>query len=203
MLAIAQLGFSAELPTPPRKPKNLEVRGREYLLSDEVEAMMQAAAKVGRHPLRDRVLILLMYRHGLRVSEASCLRWNQVELKRGYLHVHRRKHGKDSTHQLYGDEMRLLRRLQRDYPDLPYVFVSERKTPLSERVIHQIVARTGVKAGLDFSVHPHMLRHGCGYYLANKGVDTRIIQDYLGHRQLQTTVLYTELAPGRFEGLWL
>lgn len=195
--------FSAKLSQPrPQKPRNLDVRAREYLLSDEVEAMMIAAASIGRHPKRDRALIMLMYRHGLRVSEASRLRWNQVDLKRAHLHVHRRKQGKPSTHPLYGDELRVLRQLQRDYPDTPYVFVSERSSPLSERMIHQIVARAGVRAALDFPVHPHMLRHGCGYYLADKGTDTRVIQDYLGHRQIQHTVKYTELAPGRFVGLW-
>lgn len=178
------------------------MRGREYLLAEEVEAMMNAAAKVGRHPVRDRALILLMYRHGFRVSEVNSLRWHQIDFNRGHIHVHRRKNGKPSTHPLYGDELRLLRRLQRDYPDTPYVFVSERKAPMSERIIHQIVQRAGEVAGLDFPTHPHMLRHGCGYYLADKGTDTRVIQDYLGHRQIQHTVKYTELAPGRFVGLW-
>ncbi len=163
---------------------------------------MNAAAKVGRHPTRDRALILLMYRHGLRVSEINSLRWHQIDLTRGHIHVHRRKNGKPSTHPLYGDELRLLRRVGRDYPDTPYIFVSERKSPLSSRAIHQIVQRAGSVAGLDFPVHPHMLRHGCGYYLADKGIDTRVIQDYLGHRQIQHTVKYTELAPGRFIGLW-
>lgn len=178
------------------------MRGREYLLVEEVEALMNAAAKVGRHPTRDRALILLMYRHGLRVSEINSLRWHQIDLTRGHIHVHRRKNGKPSTHPLYGDELRLLRRVGRDYPDTPYIFVSERKSPLSSRAIHQIVQRAGSVAGLDFPVHPHMLRHGCGYYLADKGIDTRVIQDYLGHRQIQHTVKYTELAPGRFIGLW-
>lgn len=202
MSYVTKLPFSEKLPAPCRKPKNLDVRGREYLLEDEVEAMMRAATKVGRHGQRDRSLILLMYRHGFRVSEVNSLRWHQIDLKQSHVHVHRRKNGKPSTHPLYGDELRALRQLQRDYPDTPYVFVSERKTPMSDRVIHQIVARAGVDAGLDFPAHPHMLRHGCGYYLAAKGLDTRLIQDYLGHRQIQHTVRYTELAPGRFQGLW-
>lgn len=200
---MAQSLFSAKLAAPPRKPRNLDLRGREYLLSDEVEAMMRAASKVGRHGQRDKALILLMYRHGFRVSEVNSLRWHQIDLKQGNIHVHRRKNGKPSVHPLYGDEIRLLRQIKRDYPDTPYVFLSERKTPLSERVIHQMVARAGELAELDFPVHPHMLRHGCGYYLAAKGIDTRTIQDYLGHRQIQHTVRYTELAPGRFEGLWV
>lgn len=204
MRHLSQLPFSEKLPpATPRKPKNLDVRAREYLFDDEVKAMMLAASKVGRHGQRDRALILLSYRHGFRVSEVNSLRWHQIDLKRGYIHVHRRKNGKPSTHPLLGDELRALRRLQRDYPDTPWVFVSERKTPLSDRVIHQIVARAGKLAGLTFPVHPHQLRHACGYYLAAKGTDTRVIQDYLGHRQIQHTVKYTELAPGRFEGLWV
>lgn len=163
---------------------------------------MDAAAKVGRHPVRDRALIMLMYRHGLRVSEVNSLRWHQIDFTRKHIHVHRRKNGKPSTHPLYGDELRLLRQLQRDYPDTPYIFISERKARMSERIIHQIVQRAGEKAGLNFPAHPHMLRHGCGYHLANRGTDTRVIQDYLGHRQIQHTVKYTELAPGRFMGLW-
>ena len=201
-MPLTQSPFSAKLPAPPRKPKNLDVRGREYLLSDEVEAMMRAASKVGRHGQRDKALILLTYRHGFRVSEINSLRWHQIDLKQGQIHVHRRKNGKPSVHPLLGDEIRLLRKLKRDYPDTSYVFESERKTPLSERVIHQMVARAGEIAELDFPVHPHMLRHGCGYYLASKGTETRTIQDYLGHKQIQHTVKYTELAPGRFEGLW-
>lgn len=181
---------------------NLDVRGREYLLSDEVEAMMSAAAAVGRHRTRDRALILLLYRHGLRVSEASSLRWHQVDFGEKLLRVSRRKQGKPSTHPLYGDELRLLRQLRREQPDSRYVFLSERDHRLSERSIHQIVQRAGQKAGLDFSAHPHMLRHGCGYYLAAKGIDTRTIQDYLGHRNIQHTVRYTELAPDRFRDLW-
>lgn len=187
---------------PPRKQRNLDLRGREYLLSDEVEAMMVAAGKVGRHGQRDKTLILLSYRHGFRVSEVNSLRWHQIDLKRGHIHVHRRKNGKPSTHPIYGDEMRALRQVQRDYPSKSYVFLSERGAPLSARVIHQIIARAGVNAGLDFPTHPHMLRHGCGYFLAARGIDTRTIQDYLGHRQIQHTVKYTELAPDRFNGLW-
>ncbi len=195
--------FSAKLAKPrSQKPRNLDVRAREYLLSDEVEAMISAAASTGRHPKRDRTLILLMYRHGLRVSEASHLRWNQVDLKHAHLHVQRCKQGKPSTHPLYGDELRLLRQLKRDYSNALHVFVSERKTRLSERTMHRIIVRAGELAKLDFPVHPHMLRHGCGYHLADKGTDTRVIQDYLGHRQIQHTVKYTELAPGRFQGLW-
>jgi integrase len=175
---------------------------REYLRPDEVEAMVQAARKSGRHQVRDAAIILLMFRHGLRTAELVALRWQQVDLKAGYLDVHRVKRGHDAKHPLRGPQLRLLRELQRTYPDSPYVFVSERKAPLSPRAIRAIVARAGQLAGLPFVPHPHQLRHACGYYLAAHGHDTRAIQDYLGHKNIQHTVRYTEMAPHRFENFW-
>jgi integrase len=146
---------------------------RDYLRPDEVEAMVQAARKSGRHPVRDAAIILLMFRHGLRTAELITLRWQHVDLKTGYLDVHRAKRGHNAKHPLRGSQLRLLRELQRTYPDSPYVFVSERKAPLSPRAIRAIVARTGQVAGLPFVPHPHQLRHACGYYLASQGHDTR------------------------------
>jgi type 1 fimbriae regulatory protein FimB/type 1 fimbriae regulatory protein FimE len=90
----------------------------------------------------------------------------------------------------------------RDYPDTPYVFVTERKGPLTAATVRKLVARAGVKAELDFPVHPHMLRHACGYRLANDGHDTRAIQHYMGHKNIQHTVRYTDLAADRFNGFW-
>jgi type 1 fimbriae regulatory protein FimE len=107
-----------------------------------------------------------------------------------------------STQPLGGPEIRALRRLQRDYPDTPYVFVTERKGPLTASTVRKLVARVGAAAKLGFPVHPHMLRHACGYKLANEGHDTRAIQHYMGHRNIQHTVRYTELAPDRFNGFW-
>jgi integrase len=201
-----QRSFSAKLqpasrPGPPRK-KKLDPAGRDYLRPDEVEAMVQAARKSGRHRVRDAAIILLMFRHGLRTAELVALRWQQVDLKAGYLDVHRVKRGHDAKHPLRGPQLRLLRELQRTYPDSPYVFVSERKAPLSPRSIRAIVARAGELAGLPFVPHPHQLRHACGYYLAAHGHDTRAIQDYLGHKNIQHTVRYTAMAPHRFETFW-
>ena len=187
--------------TPPRKKKH-EESVRDYLRPDEVDAMVQAARKSGRHRVRDAAIILMMFRHGLRTAELVALRWQQVDLKAGYLDVHRVKQGHDAKHPLRGPQLRLLRELQRLYPASPYVFVSERKAPLSPRSIRAIVARVGRLAKLPFVPHPHQLRHACGYYLASKGHDTRAIQDYLGHKNIQYTVRYTAMAPHRFENFW-
>jgi type 1 fimbriae regulatory protein FimE len=140
--------------------------------------------------------------HGLRVSENGALRWNQIDLKTALLHVRRVKNGVPSVHPLYGPELRTLRRLKNDHPGIAYVFISERGSPLTDRAIRHIVLRAGLEANLPFPVHPHMLRHACGFYLANKGVDTRSIQHYLGHRNIQHTVRYTELALQRFTEFW-
>ena len=186
----------------PGRPKNADVRSREYLTADEVNALMKAAEKVGRHTLRDGTLILMMYRHGLRVSEAIDLRWDQIDLKAGKMHVNRLKNGSPATHYLEGDEFRALRRVKREYPETPFVFITERGGPLTRSTVNKLVARAGAGAGLQFPVHPHMLRHGCGYYLANKGIPTRTIQVFLGHKSIQHTVRYTELSPHAFKRLW-
>ena len=186
----------------PRK-KNSELRSREYLTADEVEQLINAARSLGRHGHRDATLIMMAYRHGLRVGELVALRWDSLDLKQGSLHVNRLKNGTPSTHRVYGPELRALRRLQRDYPASPYVFSTERKGPLSTSTVRKVISRAGDKAGLrTLAAHPHMLRHSCGYYLANKGIYTRSIQAYLGHRNIQHTCTYTELSPNRFTAFW-
>ncbi len=187
---------------PPRRVPNSAVRSREYLTSNEIEALMAAAKRSGRHGQRDATMILIAYRHGLRVSELVALRWDQIDLKQGTLHVNRLKNGSESVHPLRGPELRALRRAQRDYPGSAYVFLTERKGPLTASSVRKIVARAGRNAGIPFPVHPHMLRHACGYKLANDGHDTRAIQQYLGHKNITHTVRYTELAADRFNGFW-
>jgi type 1 fimbriae regulatory protein FimB/type 1 fimbriae regulatory protein FimE len=162
---------------------------------------MEAARKAGRHSHRDATLILLAYRHGLRVSELIALRWDQIDLAQGHLHVSRAKHGTPSTHPVRGPEIRALRRLQRAYEG-PYIFMTERKGPLTASAVRKIIARAGERARIGFPVHPHMLRHACGFKLANDGHDTRSLQHYLGHKNIQYTVRYTELAPDRFKSFW-
>jgi type 1 fimbriae regulatory protein FimE len=195
-----QPSFSGK--SPPRKPKNTEVRPREYLAEDEVRRLMKAARSVGRHGHRDATLILITYRHGLRVSEAIALRWNEVDLRQGRLHVRRLKHGMPSVHPLRGPELRALRQLKRDPVKSSYVFVSERRSPLTDSAVRKMIARAGRQAGFAFPVHPHMLRHATGYKLANEGHDTRAIQHYLGHKNIQHTVRYTQLSSQRFDDFW-
>jgi type 1 fimbriae regulatory protein FimE len=187
---------------PPRRVANRERRTREHLTPQEVEKLIRAAGRVGRYGHRDATLILLAYRHGLRVSELVALRWDQIDLEQGLLHVSRLKNGVPSTHPLRGPEIRALRRLRRESRTSPYVFVSERRGPMSDSSIRTIVARAGDLAKLGFPVHPHMLRHACGFALANAGEDTRAIQHYLGHRNIAHTVTYTQLAADRFKRFW-
>jgi type 1 fimbriae regulatory protein FimB/type 1 fimbriae regulatory protein FimE len=147
-------------------------------------------------------MILLAFRHGLRAAELVDLRWEQIDFDHAVLHVRRLKNGTPATHPLSGKELRALRTLHRDSAGHPFVFVSERDAPFSVSGFRRMVERAGQAAGLEIKLHPHMLRHATGYALANKGVDTRTLQAYLGHRSISNTVRYTELAPGRFKGLW-
>lgn len=204
--ATDQTPKSAKLSKPPIRKKNLDSRSREYLSAHEVESLRKAAKSLGRNGVRDDTLILLMFRHALRVGEAIALRWDQVDMTSGFLHVNRLKNGVSSIHPLRDVELRALRELRRVSQKTPagitaYVFVSERQAPLTERTVHHIISRAGEEAKLGFSVHPHMLRHATGFYLANEGFDTRSIQGYMGHSNIKNTVLYTQLSPKRF-GFW-
>jgi type 1 fimbriae regulatory protein FimB/type 1 fimbriae regulatory protein FimE len=136
------------------------------------------------------------------VSELVALRWDQVDLEQGLLHVSRLKNGVPSTHPIRGPEIRALRRLRREYVVSPYVFTTERRGAMTDSSVRKIIARAGDTAKLGFPVHPHMLRHACGFKLANEGHDTRAIQHYLGHRNIQHTVRYTELTVDRFRNFW-
>jgi integrase len=186
----------------PKRPPNADLRTREYLTEAEVERLLKAAGK-NRWGHRDSTMILVAYRHGLRVSELVDLRWDQVDFATATLHVRRVKQGTPSTHPIRGDELRALRRLQREQdPKSPFVFTTERAGPFSTAGFARMVERAGVEAKLPFKAHPHMLRHACGYALANKGHDTRALQAYLGHKNIQHTVRYTELAPTRFKDFW-
>jgi integrase len=186
----------------PIRRKNAELRTREYLTDDEVQTLIDVA-KANRYGHRDATMILVAYRHGFRASELTDLRWDQIEFSSATLHVRRVKQGTPSTHPLLGDELRALRKLHREQkPKSPFVFTSERGAPFSTAGFARMIERAGAAAGLNFKAHPHMLRHACGYALANRGHDTRAVQAYLGHKNIQHTVRYTELSPTRFKDFW-
>lgn len=180
--------------SPPRRP-------REYLTEREIEKLTEAAA-ANRWGHRDATAILVAYRHGLRSSELVALRWDDIDFRTAKLHVRRAKGGLDGVHPIGARELRALRRLQRETDKSPYVFISERDAPLSVAGYQRMIARAGEAAGFGFLVHSHMLRHSCGYKLANDGQDTRAIQHYLGHRSIVSTVRYTALSPDRYKNFW-
>ena len=175
-------------------------RARRYLTPAEVEKLRLAAGG-NRHAARDQAMILLAYRHGLRAGELVSLEWRDVELEASLLHVRRLKKGTPSCHPLRGPELRALRALFSKRRG-PYVFVSERGGPMTTRNFRAMLSRISGEAELGFKAHPHMLRHACGFKLANEGHDTRSLQHYLGHRNIQHTVRYTELTAERFKDFW-
>ena len=186
---------------PTRRP-NAELRTREHLTPGEVDALIEAA-KANRYSHRDATMILVAFRHGLRAAEVCDLRWDQVSFDGAVMHVRRAKGGISSTHPLQGDELRALRRLQRESNPSPFISVSERGTPFTTAGFARMIERAARRGlGLELKAHPHMLRHACGYALANKGHDTRAIQGWLGHRSITSTAVYTALAPNRFKDFW-
>jgi len=176
-------------------------RDRSYLTPDELSRLTKAAGSVGRHRHRDKTLILVAYRHGLRVSELVGLKWADIDLKAAQVHIRRLKKGVDTTHPLQGDELRAFRRLKRDYGGA-FVFTTERGGPLTRQTMNKMIARAGELAEIPFPVTPHQLRHACGFALANKGVPTRTLQHWLGHSSIRHTVRYTVLSSAAFDGIW-
>lgn len=195
-------GFAARHYTP---TLDKMINDRKHLVLNEIDKLI-AATKGSRNEARDRCLLLLMFRHGLRVSEACGLRLSQVDIESRVLHVARLKKGLSTTHPLRLDEVRAIKAWLGDRkkksPDTDAFFVSERRTPLNRKTAWVAIRAYGEKAGLSVAAHPHMLRHACGFALADQGADTRLIQDYLGHRNIQHTVMYTATNPARFEKLW-
>jgi len=188
-----------------RKVKSATVdaheRSKNYLHPVEVERLL-VAAKEARHCPRDHALLLLMFRHGLRVTEAITIRLDQLNLKQARLAVKRSKNSLSTEQPLAGDELRAIKRYLATREDkLPWVFLSERGQPMTRQAVNYLIREAGERAGLG-RVWPHMLRHSCGYALANKGADFRVIQDFLGHRDPRHTTRYTRTSARRFEGLW-
>ena len=177
----------------------------KFLTEKEV-ALLRKGARKTRNPIRNELMILMLYRHGLRETELCRLTMNQVDLEEARLHITRIKGGNNFSHPIEGEELRMIRRYIRSKATKngshPWLFISEQGNQLARGTVIAAVKACAAEGGITKSVSPHMLRHGCGYYLANKGYDLRVIQDYLGHRQVQNTVIYTKLSGKQFEGMW-
>jgi site-specific recombinase XerD len=180
-----------------------EQRPRDYLTRDEVASLLRTAKK-SRHGARDYAMILLAYRHGLRASELVNLRVSDLDLHAGTIYCRRAKGGRKSVHPMKADEIDAVKWVlrRRKWPQSDSVFQSDRVETITRSAFWRIVSKAGKRAGLPFKAYAHQLRHGCGYYLSNKGCELRLIQDYLGHVNINNTVRYTRLNPARFEGLW-
>jgi site-specific recombinase XerD len=186
---------------PAGRKTNDAYRIREHLTEAEMTKLL-AALRQNRHGHRDWLIALLIYRHGLRVSEACDLRWDDIDLAKRTIVVRRLKGSTDSSHYLERDELAGLKRLQCDGAKSAYVFVNERGQPFGRMGIGRMVERAGEAAKLPFPIHAHMLRHSTGYALANKGMDTRRLQHFLGHASITNTVKYTAMSPEPFKDVW-
>jgi integrase len=188
--------------TVPARATNASVRSREYLTQAEIIKLIKAAGD-NRFGQRDATMILIAFRHALRVSELVALRWSDVDFNSSTLNVHRLKGSKSGSHPIEGDELRALRKLKAEGSSGEFVFQSERGAPLTAAGFRKLLSRLAQASGLgSLRIHPHMLRHATGYALANKGMDTRSLQDYMGHANIQNTVGYTQLNANRFRGIW-
>jgi site-specific recombinase XerD len=190
---------------PQGRKANDAYRVREHLTESEVDKLL-AALKQNRHGHRDWLIGLLIYRHGLRVSEACDLRWDDIDLAKRTIMVRRLKGSTDSSHYLERDELAGLKRLRREQEAAgfksAYVFINERGQPFGRMGIGRMIERAGEAAKLPFAVHVHMLRHSTGYALAGKGMDTRRLQHFLGHASITNTVRYTAMSPEPFKDVW-
>ncbi|MFZ4221432.1 tyrosine-type DNA invertase [Enterobacter ludwigii] len=179
---------------------------RLYLTQNEIERMIQATVGA-RNGLRDRCMILMGFFHGLRISELTGLKLMDIDLLRGTIFIRRLKNGFSTVHPLRPEERTLLstwipKRPTPLYEEEGWLFPGGKGKKISRQSVYKIIRRYGELSGLSIPVHPHMLRHACGYELAEQGLDTRLIQDYLGHRNIRHTVHYTAGNAARFARAW-
>lgn len=181
---------------------NNELRSRRFLTPGEVDLLMGAVKRKNRYGHRDATMILLTYQHGLRAGEVRVVRWQQFDLEQGTFYVNRLKNGVPNVHPLSPREVLALTKLKREQPANRFLFVSERGCPMTRDGFLKMVKKAGNTARFPFAVHPHMLRHGCGYNMAREGNDVRTIQRFMGHRQIENTVMYTTLDKSVFKDFW-
>ncbi|HBA7870529.1 TPA: tyrosine-type recombinase/integrase [Escherichia coli] len=182
------------------------MKQRKYLTQSEVELLL-AEARRSSTPERDRCLLYMSFIHGFRVSEVCALRLTDVSLQDRCLHIKRMKNGFSTIHPIQSDEARILKAWLKVRSSLPgaesqWLFVSRQGGGLTRQRVWQVIKHLGELAGIEVHSHPHMLRHACGFALADRGVDTRLIQDYLGHRNIRHTVIYTASNVERFRNIW-
>lgn len=179
---------------------------RRYITTTEWRAILNSVS--GKHKERDRCIIYMMFTHGLRVSEATQLKLSYLDIESKSIYIHRLKNGYSVSHPIPVDEMKLLKQWlsrRKEYKGSEksdYLFISDGGGRLTRQRIYDIIKKCGKKSGITHHIHPHKFRHGCGFALAEKGIDTRLIQDYLGHRNIQHTVHYTQSNPSRFKRIW-
>jgi integrase len=200
MLRLVQEENSAK-PTANRPPRRKPITGRKHITPEEFDVWRKAVRNLSSYPDRDALLITMCFRHGLRISEAVRLTWEDVNLGRaGTVTIRRAKRGRDGTHNLDGDELRMLRAVQRLRHVGRFIFTTKRNTPMSERTARHILTTAAKDAGLPVT-NPHALRHGTGYRLIRKGTDLRRVQEFLGHKDIKSTTIYTTLDPSAIAGL--
>jgi len=176
----------------------------KYLTEKQIDHLIEVAYTTGtkKNRKRNALLLFMLYRHGLRISEAAGLRWSQINEPDRQLTVYRLKNGKMSIHPIDYREMRMINAWKKECHCDTYIFANLRGDKNNGSELHRTISNLGKRSKIGHHIHPHMFRHACGFYLANKGVDTRAIQEYLGHKDITKTVIYTEMAPNRFKGFW-
>lgn len=184
---------------PVRRRPNSEYRSRKYLTLDEVTRLIEVAKVRRRYGVRDHALLLMMFRHGLRATEAATMQWDMVMLSERRVVIHRLKHGTQGNHPLQDDEVATLAALREAYPNSPYLFPNERGDHITREAVAQIVRRCGALAELSIGVHAQMLRNSCASHLENQGLDTHLIYEWLGFYSTEYMARYSQINPGRFD----
>ncbi|WP_337050107.1 tyrosine-type DNA invertase [Serratia fonticola] len=179
---------------------------RRYITQEELNIVIKSIQQ-DTNNIRDACMIYMSFLHGFRASELTGLTLSDIDLLSGKINVHRLKKGRSTIHPIISDEMEMLKSWlikRNEYigHDLPWLFLSRKGGRMSRQRFYNIVRNYGVVANLPTILHPHMLRHACGFSLADRRIDTRLIQDYLGHKNIRHTVIYTASNSERFYNIW-